>query len=111
MTPKVINVKTNDDYTMDLIFSDGSNKKYDCNDIKEKGQFKIIKDITKFHKAIIDDLGGIGWDIDDNIDSDIVWNNRIDICKDVLYSDSTDIMKIADDIFQEYDEAFRELAK
>ncbi|MGL6174830.1 MAG: DUF2442 domain-containing protein [Cellulosilyticaceae bacterium] len=110
MTPRVVKVKTNDDYTMDLTFADGKCKRFDCNELKTKGQFKIIQDLNKFHNAIIDDLGSIGWNIDESINSDVVWSNRIDVCKDVLYSDGEDIIEIADKIFEEYDKVFRELS-
>ncbi|MGL5329486.1 MAG: hypothetical protein ACRDD7_09460 [Peptostreptococcaceae bacterium] len=101
MTPKVIKAIARDDHTIDIVFSNGANKKYDCKHLLNKGQFKILQDISKFKNIIIDDLGGIGWDIDNNIDSDIVWSNRIDICKDVLYSESINIQSAAKEIFED----------
>ncbi|OOB80136.1 MAG: hypothetical protein BEN19_06515 [Epulopiscium sp. Nuni2H_MBin003] len=87
MTPKVIALQSHDDYTLKLTFADGLVKRYDCTHLLNHGMFKIINSLPKFHSALIDDLGGIGWNIDDNIDSNIVWSNRIDICKDILYQD------------------------
>ncbi|OOB77888.1 MAG: hypothetical protein BEN19_01080 [Epulopiscium sp. Nuni2H_MBin003] len=87
MTPKVIHIITHDDYTITITFADGITKNYDCKHLLDKGAFKILDKLSKFHIAIIDDLGGIGWDIDDNIDSNIIWSNRIDICKSILYQE------------------------
>lgn len=112
MTPRVIEIKTNDDHTIDITFADGKKKKYDCNHLRNHGQFKIIDDIGKFHKALIDDIGGVAWDIDESVDSEVVWENRIDICKDVLYSDGKDYLDtIADEMFKTYDEVFKGLSQ
>ena len=34
------------------------------------------------------EVGNVAWDIDENIDSSIHWQNRIDLCKDMLYLES-----------------------
>ena len=38
--------------------------------------------------VFIDAVGNVAWDIDENIDSSIHWQNRIDLCKDMLYLES-----------------------
>ena len=46
---------------------------------KLKGVFLVLDDIDKFSEVFIDEDGNIAWDIDKNIDTNVVWNNRIDM--------------------------------
>lgn len=87
MALKIINVVPNDDYTLMLKFSNGEVRIYEMKD-SLFGVFEILKDINKFKEAFIDDNGNIAWDKDNNIDSNVEWNNRIDICKDSIYLES-----------------------
>ena len=50
--------------------------------------FSVLKDPEKFKKVFLDEFGNPAWDIDENVDSSIHWNNRIDLCADALYMDS-----------------------
>ncbi|MBC2579417.1 DUF2442 domain-containing protein [Clostridium sp. DJ247] len=52
------------------------------------GVFEILKDLNKFKEVFIDESGNVAWDRDTNIDSNVVWNNRIDICKNSIYLNS-----------------------
>lgn len=38
-----------------------------------------------FKRVHIDDYGCIAWDKGPAVDSDIVWNNKIDLCPDSCY--------------------------
>ena len=87
MGVKIINVVPNDDYTLLLKFSNGEVRIYDMKD-NLFGVFEILKDKNKFRQVFIDEHGNIAWDRDTNIDSNINWNNRIDICKDAIYVES-----------------------
>ena len=58
------------------------------------GVFAVLKDIKKFESVFIDEVGNVAWDIDENIDSSIHWEKRIDLCKDMLYLESTAIHDI-----------------
>ena len=55
------------------------------------GVFEILKDISKFKEVFIDEYGNIAWDIDKTLDSNVHWNNRIDLCKDSVYLESKPI--------------------
>jgi len=55
------------------------------------GVFEILKDISKFKEVFIDEYGNIAWDIDKTLDSNVHWNNRIDLCKDSVYLNSKPI--------------------
>ena len=84
---RIINVMPNDDYTLVLKFSNGEVRVYDMKD-SLFGVFEILKDINKFKEVFIDEHGNIAWDRDNSIDSNIHWNNRIDICKDAVLLES-----------------------
>jgi len=87
MGVRIINVVPNDDYTLLLKFTNDEVRIYDMKD-SLFGVFEILKDINKFREVFIDENGNIAWDRDNNIDSNIHWNNRIDICKDAILLES-----------------------
>ncbi len=41
-----------------------------------------------FRRVYIDDCGCVAWDKDPTVDSNVVWNNKIDLCPDSCYLDS-----------------------
>ena len=84
---KIIEVKPTTNYTLLITFDNGEIKKYEM--INELyGIFVVLKDIKKFESVFIDEVGNVAWDIDENVDSSIHWQNRIDLCKDMLYLES-----------------------
>lgn len=84
---KITYVKANENYTLFITFDNGEVKKYDM--INELyGVFEVLKDVKKFQRVFIDEVGNVAWDIDETIDSSIHWENRIDLCKDMLYLES-----------------------
>ena len=84
---KVVIVIPEDDYRLLIKFSNGELRRYD---MKKNlfGVFEILKDINKFKEVFIDEYGNIAWNREKNIDSNICWNNRIDLCNDAIYLDS-----------------------
>jgi hypothetical protein len=91
-TVKIQKITPNNNYTLTLLFDNGEIRVYDLSN-NLYGVFEILKDINKFNEVFIDESGNIAWDRDKNIDSNIFWNNRIDICKDAAYMDSVPIQK------------------
>lgn len=84
---KIKNVKPIENYTLLLTFDNGETKKYSMvNELT--GIFSVLKNKEKFDQVFINDVGNIAWNIDDNVDSSIHWENQIDLCKDMLYMDS-----------------------
>ena len=81
---KIEQLKANDDYTLTIHFDNGEVKVYDMS-ANLYGVFEVLKNKAKFKKAFIDEYGNIAWDIDENIDSSIHWDNRIDLCTDSVY--------------------------
>ena len=84
---KLIDITTGDGYKLFLTFDNGEKKVYDMHD-QLQGVFEVLEDKNKFNTVFIDEFGNAAWDIDENVDSAVCWNNRIDICKDALYLDS-----------------------
>ena len=84
---RITRVKPDTNYTLFITFDNGEVKKYEM--INELyGVFEVLKDVKKFESVFIDEVGNVAWDIDENIDSSIHWQNRIDLCKDMLYLES-----------------------
>lgn len=75
------------------------NNEVRCYDVKPmlKGVMEPFKDIKRFKEVFIDDYGAVCWDIDPNIDSNTVWNNRIDFCPDNIYIYSIPVKEKAPD--------------
>ena len=87
---KIISVKPTANYTLLITFDNGEIKKYEMvNELY--GIFVVLKDIKKFESVFIDEVGNVAWDIDENVDSSIHWQNRIDLCKDMLYLESVSL--------------------
>jgi hypothetical protein len=87
---RIIKVIPNNNYTLTVLFDNNETRIYDMsNDLF--GVFEILKNLDKFKQVFIDESGNVAWDRDSTIDSSMVWNNRIDICKDSIYLDSKPI--------------------
>ena len=52
------------------------------------GVFASFRDYESFKRVYVDDCHDIAWDIDPNVDSNVVWNNKVDLCPDTCYIDS-----------------------
>ena len=84
---RITHVKSDTNYTLLITFDNGEVKKYEM--INELyGVFEVLKDVKKFESVFIDEVGNVAWDIDENIDRSIHCENRIDLCKDMLYLES-----------------------
>ena len=81
---KIENVTANEDYTLTIGFDNGEVRIYDMSD-NLYGVFEILKNKDKFKEVFLDEFGNIAWDIDKELDSNIHWNNRIDLCTDSIY--------------------------
>lgn len=77
---KVIDVKANNDFTLDLKFEDESVRKFDVKPYLEHGVFKELKDISYFKRVKI----AFGT---------VQWQNEQDISPEALYLESTVIEK------------------
>ena len=82
-------VKPQPDFTLLLTYEDGEQRVYDMKPILDKGGvFVQFRDYKEFQRVYLDDTHVVSWDIDPNVDSNTVWNNKVDICPDGCYVDS-----------------------
>ncbi|MBQ2395633.1 MAG: DUF2442 domain-containing protein [Bacteroidales bacterium] len=90
---KITSVKPNKDFTLLLNFDNGEQRIFDVKPLLEKGGvFTPFREYSNFCRVYLDDCNAVSWDIDPNINSDIVWNNKVDLSPDSCYVDSTPIL-------------------
>ncbi len=80
---KVVAVKANDDYTLDLRFSDGSFRKFDVTPYLEFPVFRELKDVNYF-KDIKIAFGTVQW------------RNEQDISPDTLFLEGSEVNEKAE---------------
>ena len=86
---KIIGVIPNDNFTLTISFDNGEKRILDMAPMLSKGTvFETFADIKNFRRVYIDENHSIAWDINPDIDSSIVWNNKVDLCPDSCYIDS-----------------------
>ncbi len=82
-------VKACEDFTLLLSFDNGELRRYDCKPLLKPGTvFEPFISYENFKRVYPDDAHVVSWDIDPNVDSEKVWNNKVDICPDGCYIDS-----------------------
>lgn len=88
---KLTGVKANPDFTLTLTYEEREDRIYDCKPLLDKGGiFVHLRKYETFARVFID-YGAACWDMDPNVDSNEVWNNRIDLCPDTCYIDSVPV--------------------
>lgn len=86
---RITSVKPNEDFTLTLGFDNGETRLLDCKPfLKPKTVFDPFMKYEHFRRVYLDDCRSVCWDIDPNIDSNVVWNNKVDLCPDTCYVDS-----------------------
>lgn len=86
---KITGVIPNDNFTLTISFDNGEIRLYDAAPLLQAGTvFAPFRDLNNFRRVYLDDNHSIAWDIDPAIDSNVVWNNKVDICPDSCYVDS-----------------------
>lgn len=88
----ITGVKANDDFTLIISFDNGEKRLFDVSPLlQENTVFAPFADINNFRRVYVDDQHCIAWDIDPTVDSEKVWNNKVDLCPDTCYMDSVPI--------------------
>ena len=72
---KVVEVRANEDFTLDLKFNDGSVRRFDVKPYLEKGIFRELKDKSYFKRVKV-------------VFGTAQWPNEQDISPDTLYLES-----------------------
>jgi hypothetical protein len=75
MSPKLIQVEGNDDFTLNCVFNDGSHRLFDIKPYLEIGDFKELKDIQLFKTAHV-------------FMGTVQWSNELDIAPETLFLES-----------------------
>jgi len=81
---RLVDITVDADYTLLLTFDDGERRLYHLAN-KLTGVLTVLKNERKFNEVFIDSLGNIAWDINNDVDSEVVYTNRIDLSADNAY--------------------------
>ena len=77
------------DFTLLLTYEDGEQRVYDMKPVLARGGvFEPFRDYNSFERVYLDDEHNVSWDIDADIDSSVVWSNKVDISPEGCYVDS-----------------------
>lgn len=86
---KITAVTAMADYTLVITFGENEKRLLDMKPVlKNGGVFSDIQPLERFQNVYIDDCNCIAWDRNPEIDSEVVWNNKLDLCPDACYLDS-----------------------
>ena len=89
---KIVAVEAREDFTLLLTFDNGESRVYDCRPFLKPGTvFETFMTYANFARVYLDDSACVCWDIDPNIDSEVVWSNKVDLCPDTCYVDSVPV--------------------
>ena len=85
----IVTAIPSDDFTVLLAFDNGEQRRLDMKpSIRPGTVFAFLADPDNFLRAYLDESHCVCWDIDPEVDSKKVWNNKIDISPDTCYLDS-----------------------
>ena len=85
-------VVPNDNFTLTLTFDNGEVRMYDAAPLlRTDTVFAPLREIENFRRVYLDESHSVCWDIDPIVDSNEVWNNKIDLCPDGCYVDSVPV--------------------
>ena len=94
---RITNVIPNRNFTLTLTFDNGENRIYNMLPLLEENSvFSPFRKWENFCRVYLDDNNCVSWDIDPQIDSNTVWNNKVDLCSDSCYVDSIPLKKPGD---------------
>ena len=86
---KIVSVVPNADFSLTLTFDNGERRKLDMAPLLKKGTvFEHFMDYGNFSRVYLDEASAVSWDINPDVDSSVVWNNKVDLCPDSCYIDS-----------------------
>ena len=85
-------VRPQTDYMLLLSFDNGETRLFDAKPlIKPNTVFAPLANVETFARVYLDDDHAVSWDIDPNVDSRVVWSNKLDLCPDTCYMDSVPV--------------------
>ncbi len=89
---RIVSVVANDDFTLTLTFDNHEKRLLNAKPFLRKGTvFEPFLDLKHFKRVYLDEDSVVSWDIDPEMDSHVVWNNKVDIAPESCYLDSHSI--------------------
>lgn len=86
---RIVSVSPAADQILILTFDNGEIRAYDCKPhIKPGTVFSPLADPMCFNRVYLDEAGSVAWDIDPTLDSQVHWDNKVDLSPDCCYVDS-----------------------
>ena len=83
---RITKVVPRNDFTLVLSFDNGEIRLYDARPLLQAGTvFAPFREWNNFRRVYLDENHSVCWDIDPNVDSNEVWNNKVDLCPDSCY--------------------------
>ena len=83
---QITKVVPRNDFTLVLSFDNGEIRLYDVRPLLQAGTvFAPFREWNNFRRVYLDEDHSVCWDIDPNVDSNEVWNNKVDLCPDSCY--------------------------
>ncbi|WP_296329896.1 DUF2442 domain-containing protein [uncultured Treponema sp.] len=77
---KLLSAMPNKNFTLTITFENDEKRIFDVKPyIKENTIFEQLADFDNFKRVYIDDSNNVCWDKNPEIDSEIEWNNKIDL--------------------------------
>lgn len=91
---KPVKVYANEDFSLTIQFDNDEIRKLDLQNLLEEGTvFEPFRNWENFKRVYLDAEKNICWDINPDVDSEVEWNNKVDLCSDSCYMDSVPINK------------------
>lgn len=85
----ITGVVPNDDFTLTISFDNGEKRLFNAAPLLKPGTvFETFADINNFRRVYVDSEHCIAWDIVPEVDSNVFWNNKVDLSPDSCYIDS-----------------------
>ena len=92
---RIVSVSPNEDFSLTLGFDNGEVRRLDCSSFFEAGTvFERFGKYDNFRRVYLDEDHCVSWDIDPDVDSRVVWSNKVDLCPDSCYIDSVPVKAI-----------------
>ena len=89
---RIESVRANADRTLTLRFDNGELRRFDMAPLIRTGTvFGFLENPDDFQRVYLDDSRCVSWDIDPNVDSEVFWQNKVDLSPDVCYVDSVPV--------------------
>ena len=88
-TKTIVSAYANDDFTVTISFNNGEKRKLDLKPIIDQGGvFEHFNTLEAFKRLYVDECHTICWDINPNVDSNTVYENKVDLSPEFCYVES-----------------------